>query len=72
MFYKFDPKKLPPISTWEKELDEKTAVRQGQYLRYDKIKADTLKAEKIQRAVRDAQREENKKQTRQKARGAER
>ena len=68
----YDPKKLPPISKWEKELDEKTAERQGQYLRYDKIRDDTLKAEKIQRAVRDAQREEDREQTRQRSRGMER
>jgi hypothetical protein len=69
---RFDSKKLPPISTWEKELAEKTAERQGQYQRYEKIKDDTGKAEKIQRAVRDVQREDDKVQSRQMSRGIER
>jgi hypothetical protein len=70
---RFDPKNLSAqAAKWEKELAEKTAERQWQYLRYNKIKDDTGKAEKIQRAVRDAQREDDKVLTRQKSRGMER
>jgi ribosomal protein S12 methylthiotransferase accessory factor YcaO len=68
---RFDPKKLPPITMWEKELAEKTSERQGQYRKYSRIKDNTTSAEKIQRAVRDAQRDDGKEQTRQKSRGVE-
>ncbi|MDR1703646.1 MAG: MobA/MobL family protein [Clostridiales bacterium] len=69
---RFDPKKLPPIKAWEKELADKTVERQGQYRKYSRIKDNTTSADKIQRAVRDAQRDDDKVQMRQKSRGVER
>jgi hypothetical protein len=48
----FDPKKLPPISAWEKELAEKTAVKESLYRDYYKLKDDTYKIEKIRASVK--------------------
>ena len=49
----FDPNKLPPIKEWEKELAEKTAVKDALYIDYYKLKDDTAKIEKIQRSVKE-------------------
>ncbi len=69
---RFDPTKLPPIKMWEKQLADKTAERQEQYRRYDKLRDNTTKAERFQRAVRDAQRDNDKPQIQKKSRGVER
>ena len=49
----FDPKKLPPIFKWEKELAEKLEVKDSLYREYHKLKDDTAKVEKIQRSVKN-------------------
>jgi hypothetical protein len=49
----FDPKKLPPIGAWEKELASKLAEKDALYRDYYKLKDDTAKIEKIQRSVKE-------------------
>ena len=49
----FDPNKLPPIKEWEKELAEKTAVKDALYIDYYKLKDDTARIEKIQWSVKE-------------------
>jgi hypothetical protein len=69
----YNPKKLASqVAKWEKELAEKAAERKAQYGRYEKIKSETATAEKIRRAIWEAQREDNGEQMRQRARGLER
>jgi hypothetical protein len=48
----FDPKKLAPVSAWEKELAEKIAVKESLYRDYYKLKDDTYKIEKIRASVK--------------------
>jgi hypothetical protein len=69
---RFDPKKLPPISMWEKELTAKTAERETLYQRYGTTKSETASAEKIRRTVEDILKSETPRETRQKLRGKER
>ena len=49
---RFDPKKLPPISAWEKELAAKLETRDLLYREYYKLKDDTYKIEKIRASVK--------------------
>ena len=67
----YDPKKLPPISDWEKELAKKLAEKDTLYQKYYKLKEDTSKIEKIQRSVKEIQRGESPERTPQKSRGVE-
>ena len=49
---RFDPKKLPPISTWEKNLASKTAEKDTLYRDYYALKDETYKVEKIRASVK--------------------
>jgi len=67
----FDPKKLPPISMWEKELTEKSVTKESLYREYHKLKDDTAKIEKIQRSVKEILHGESPERTEQKSHGME-
>jgi hypothetical protein len=47
------PKKLPPIDMWRKELAAKTAERDVLYREYENLKSETQNVEQIQRSVKD-------------------
>ena len=68
---RFDPKKSPPTSRWEKELAEKLAERDGLYAEYTKAKAETQKVEQIRRSVSEILHSEEPKRVPQKSRGME-
>ena len=67
----FNPNKLPPIKEWEKELAEKTAVKDALYIDYYKLKDDTAKIEKIQRSVKEILHSEMPERTQRKSQGLE-
>ena len=48
----FEPKKLPPISKWEKELAEKLAEKDSLYRGYYTLKDATAKNGKIKRITK--------------------
>jgi len=50
----FDPKKLPPISKWEKELAGKLAEKDALYRDYYALKDETVKIEKIKRITMES------------------
>jgi ATP-dependent exoDNAse (exonuclease V) alpha subunit len=54
---RYDPKKLPPIKAWEKELAEKQAEKQGLYVGYDALKEKVKSAETIRRYAERVMRE---------------
>jgi K+ transporter len=58
----FDPKKLPPIAAWEKELAEKLKERDSLYREYYALKDETEKVEKIRRSIREIQKSESPEQ----------
>jgi ATP-dependent exoDNAse (exonuclease V) alpha subunit len=68
---RFDPKKLPPISKWEKELAAKEVDKARLYQGYVKLKDETKKVEQIQRSVKEILHTETQERTRQKSRGME-
>jgi len=67
----FDPKKLPPIKEWEKELAEKLETRDSLYRNYYALKDETEKVEKIQRSVREIQKSVSQERTTARARDME-
>ena len=50
---RYDPKKLPPITVWQKQLSEKIAEKESLIREYYKLKDETAKIEKIQRSVKN-------------------
>ena len=48
---RYDSKKLPPITKWQEELANKTAMRDSLYQDYYTLKNETAKIEKIKRSV---------------------
>jgi ATP-dependent exoDNAse (exonuclease V) alpha subunit len=50
---RFDPKKLPPISEWKKELTSKLADKEMLYREYYSMKDDTHRIEKIRASVKE-------------------
>ena len=68
---RFDPKNLPPISMWEKELAAKLAEKDSLYQEYYKLKYDTNKVEIIQASVNEILHGESQEQQLNKSRGAE-
>ena len=65
--YRFDPKKLPPISRWQNELSGKTAEKDSLYRDYHVLKDETYKVEKIQWSVNEILHNDSPKQAQQKS-----
>jgi hypothetical protein len=59
----FDPKKLPPITMWRKELADKMGERDGLSREYNKLKEETAKVEQIKKNVAEIMKSEAPKQT---------
>jgi hypothetical protein len=68
---RFDPKKLPPISAWEKQLAGKLAEKDALYQQYYKLKDDTYKIEKIRASVKAILHNDAPEQTPSRTRGME-
>jgi hypothetical protein len=68
---RFDPKKLPPINAWEKELANKLEARDSLYRDYYKLKDDTHKIEKIRASVKTILHNETPERTQKRTRSIE-
>jgi len=68
---RFDPKKLPPITVWEKELAEKLATKDALYRDYYALKDEIYKVEKIRAGVKAILHNETPERTVQKSQGVE-
>ncbi|MCL2637977.1 MAG: hypothetical protein FWD48_06345 [Oscillospiraceae bacterium] len=57
---RFNPKKLPPVSKWIAEREEKTTEKDKLYQQYKTLKDEVKEVEQIKRSVYDILQEENR------------